>query len=348
MTMSFRRCLPVAGVLLFLTLAPRAQADSFPWQRYLDYPNGWFEGFEAKRIAANVISHQSPQGGWPKNIDTGAKKYDGDPKALKPTFEAGATLGELRFLARIYRVTLDATYRTAFEKGLKYVIDAQYPTGGWAQSSPPPKTSNRRILFEGNSMVSIMTFLHDVANAKRYSFVRKDNRDAARNSLNLGVECIVKSQILDDNEVRTIWCARHDERTLEPASGRRSDPAMLDTIDSAGILLLLMNLENPDLPTIRAVHAGCTWFENAVQSSMRVEARDGDFFVVPDLDAPPLWARYYEIGKNRPVFTTRMGVQKLRMAEIERERRAEMPWYGSWGQPVLLKYSSWKEKYPLQ
>ena len=111
------RLLPAVGVLLALVTVAPAAADSFPWQRYLGYPNSWYEGFEAKQIAANVLSNQSSLGDWPKNIDTGAKKYEGDPKALHGTFEGGATLGELRFLARMFRVTNRERYRPPFELG---------------------------------------------------------------------------------------------------------------------------------------------------------------------------------------------------------------------------------------
>ena len=38
-------------------------------------------------------------------------------------------------------------------------------------------------------------------------------------------------------------------------------------------------------------------------------------------DAGPIWARFYEIGSNRPVFVGRDGVVKYSVAEIEPERR---------------------------
>jgi hypothetical protein len=45
-------------------------AEHFSWQRYAKEPDRWFESAEARRIAANVLSHQSPLGCWPKNLDT--------------------------------------------------------------------------------------------------------------------------------------------------------------------------------------------------------------------------------------------------------------------------------------
>ena len=64
--------------------------------------------------------------------------------------------------------------------------------------------------------------------------------------------------------------------------------------------------------------------------------------IVPDPNAPPLWARFYEIDTNRPFFCGRDGVKKYAMAEIEPERRNGYAWYGNWGRRVAERYARWK------
>jgi PelA/Pel-15E family pectate lyase len=339
------RWLPTASLLLALMTAPCAAADSFPWQRYQEYPDEWYESFEAKRIAANVLSHQSPLGGWPKNIDTGAKKYEGDPKALRGTFEAGTTLGELRFLARMIRVNNDERYRSAFNLGLKYTLDAQYPTGGWPVVFPPTKGYFRFITFNDGHMVNILGFLRDVVEVKDFGFVRKDKRVLARKAFERGIDCIVKCQIVFEDEP-SAWCARHDEKTLEPRPGKKFEPVALSANDSAAILLLLMSFDKPDRDLVRAIHTGCAWFQSAQLTGVRVEKTKDDVVATRDQDAPPLWARIYEIGKNRPIFTRRDGTIMPRLADIELERRNEVVWYGTWGEAVLKRYAAWKDQQP--
>ena len=337
------RWLPAAGLLLCLVAVPRAEADSFPWQRYLEYPTTWFEGFEAKKVAANVLSHQSPGGGWPKNVDTGATKYEGDPKAIRGSLEGGSTIGELRFLGRMFRVTGEERYRPPFELGVKYVVECQYETGGWPLISPSTKGFSRFITFGDGHMTTIMEFLHDVVNARRGSVARKDTRDLAQKAFDKGVACIVKCQIVVDDEP-TAWCARHDERTLQPRPGRRFEPVSLNAPVSEQILMLLMKIKNPDMPVIRAIHTGCAWFEAAQLVGIRIEKKDGDVAVIRDLDAmEPFWARYYQIGKHRPIFTKRDGSIMYQLSEIEIERRNEAVWYGTWGQTVLKRYAAWQD-----
>src|SRR4051794_8137618 len=133
----------LAAVVVCLAVGPAAAKPG----AYLNKPDAWFAGDEAGRAAANVLSYQSELGGWPKNVDTTAAPFQGDPKTIQPTFDNGATTDELRYLARIFAATKDATYRDAFVRGLDYVLQAQYANGGWPQRHPPGKGYHRHITF---------------------------------------------------------------------------------------------------------------------------------------------------------------------------------------------------------
>ena len=66
-------------------------------------------------------------------------------------------------------------------------------------------------------------------------------------------------------------------------------------------------------------------------------------FVVEDPAAPTLWARFYEIGTNRPIYSGRDGVIKRSLAEIEHERRVGYAWLGDWPRTLSEKeYPAWK------
>jgi pectate lyase len=184
----------VALPLLLVGPASGARAASGP-HRYLDRSDNWFRGEEAARIAANILSFQSDFGGWPKNLDTTAAPYTGDRKDLKPTFDNDATTDELRFLMRIFNATQEDRYRKAFDRGLHYILNAQYPTGGWPQLSPPPvKTYHRHITFNDNAMVRLMELLREVRSSDRYAFAGAEKRQAARQAFERGLECMVDKE----------------------------------------------------------------------------------------------------------------------------------------------------------
>jgi hypothetical protein len=67
--------------------------------------------------------------------------------------------------------------------------------------------------------------------------------------------------------------------------------------------------------------------------------------VVKGSAAPPLWARFYDIGTNMPIFADRDGVPKPALADIGYERRNGYAWYGTWPQKLVeVEYSAWKKR----
>ena len=135
------------GACLAMSTACLALAGGAAARRpapFLEQPDDWFRGEEGRRITANILSHQSPQGGWPKNLDTTRSPYTGDRAKIQGTFDNGATTDELRYLARAYAADPRPEYRTAVEKGLDHILEAQYPTGGWPQFHPPDRACNNQ------------------------------------------------------------------------------------------------------------------------------------------------------------------------------------------------------------
>jgi pectate lyase len=335
---------PIRTVLLAVALcasrSPHANAAGFPWKGYAARSDDWYRSAPGRRVMENVLSYQADRGDWPKNLDTSNVPYEGDRKKLQGTFDNSATVGEVRFLARAYRATHEARGRAAVEKALDHILAAQYPTGGWPQTSPPGKGYARFITFNDDTTVNLLELLRDAARSNDFAFLDASRRAAAARSFDAGIACILKCQIVVGGHP-TVWCAQHDEVTLEPRGARAFELAGLSGSESAGILMLLMSLESPGPDVIRAVEGGARWFEKSKLLGLRVISADGDRTVVVDPKAPPLWARFYEIDTNRPFFCGRDGVKKDRLADIERERRAGYAWYGVWGRKVADRYAVW-------
>jgi PelA/Pel-15E family pectate lyase len=67
--------------------------------------------------------------------------------------------------------------------------------------------------------------------------------------------------------------------------------------------------------------------------------------VVKDDAAPPIWARFYEIGTNRPVFEGRDNVVRYSVMEIEPERRNGYGWYTDAPSKLVEKdYPKWQKR----
>ena len=306
------------------------------------------------RLAENILSWQTKAGGWPKNTDTTAP-FTGDRATLQGTFDNGATTDELRFLARLMGGPASGpavAYSNAFTRGLTHILQAQYTNGGWPQYAPPPANKyHRHITFNDNSMVRLMIFLREVATDPRYEFVEQKQRGATRRAFERGVDCILQCQIKVNGQF-TAWCAQHDEIDLRPRPARSYELASLSGSESVGLVRLLMSLEKPSPEVVDAVVAAGEWFETAKLAGIKIESvtdknlpKGRDKLVVTDANAKPMWARFYEIETGRPIFSSRDGVKKYSLAEIEYERRHGYAWLGYWPGTLLAKdYPAWKAK----
>ena len=336
----------IISVLCLLLLS---SSEATVPSRYAKQSAEWFQSEEGRRIVDNVLTWQTQHGSWPKNRDTASEPFDGNRDDLNGTFDNSATIGELRFLARAFRATNEPRYRQAFLKGFSHILEAQYPNGGWPQFYPLSKGYHRHITFNDNAMVRILEFLQDASKSSDYAFLKTEDRTKAKTAVAKGIDCILRAQIKQDGKL-TAWCAQHDVKTLEPTWARSYEPPSISGAESVGVVRFLMSVKEPT-PEIRAAVKGAVeWFRSVAIHGMRLERftdADGqkDRRVVADLDAEPLWARFYEIGSNRPIFLDRDSVVRYSFSEIGQERRGGYAYYGNWATKLLTdEYPEWREK----
>ncbi|MBC3845022.1 pectate lyase [Winogradskyella echinorum] len=353
------KCILVLIAICFFTRVS-SQVHDKSWQKIIhDKPDEWFKSEEAKNYAQNVLLYQRDIGGWPKNVQMHHPLSDEEKQKLlekKKTNEGAttdneATTQELLFLSKIYRQTNDDIYKTAFLKGIDYLLEAQYDNGGWPQFYPLRKGYYTHITYNDDSMVNIMKLLKAlIEDSGLYSIKPSQNQlEKIKTSFNKGIDCILKTQYRQ-NGVLTAWCAQHDEFTLEPANARTFELKSLSGAESAHIVLLLMSIENPSKEIINAVNSAVAWFEKTKITGLRKDriyngvGKIVDKRMIPDETAPAIWARFMNLEDNKPFFCDRDGIKKWKLEDIGAERRNGYAWYRSDPQMVLDAYPKWKER----
>lgn len=328
-----------------------------------DQNSGWWSSSEAIRIAENVLLYQREIGGWPKNTKMQLILSQEEKDALiedKPrnrdcTIDNGAVDYELTYLSKVYKAISDeemkAKIKAGFQLGVQYLLKAQYDNGGWPQFYPYRGGYSNYITYNDDAMINVMEILeHIYTSDNTFSIqVADSTKTQAEQAFYKGIDCILKTQYAQDG-VLTVWCAQHDEETLEPVMARSYELASLSGQESASILRFLMGLNNPSKAVRRAVYSGVKWYEDVKITGKRLEHytnSDGlnDLRVVDDANASPLWARFYTLENNRPFFCDRDGIMKFSLAEIGYERRNGYSWYNTSGNSVASAAYSWFNKW---
>lgn len=317
---------------------------------------------EATRVGDNLLFYQHETGGWPKNMrlqdpltDNVRKKVDEMKKGKRyATIDNKGTTTEIIYLSRLYNATKDKRYLDAVLRGFDYLFKAQYANGGWPQFFPLSKGYYTHITYNDDAMVNVLKVMRDAAKGKApFTFLPDSVKAKAQASLDKGVDCILKTQVMQDGR-KTVWCAQYDENTLQPADARAFELASLSGQESDDIVLFLMSLSKPSMEIRRCIEDAVAWFKKSKITGIQIEKYtngDGkkDIRVVPcaqdDAPCDPLWARFYTLDDNRPFFCDRDGVKRYSLDEIGYERRNGYSWYNNDGMDVLKRYEKWRLKY---
>ncbi len=316
-------------------------------------------GENESRILETMLLYQRDSGGWPKNYAADARLNDAAKAKIRAekhrtdtTFDNGATHRQVRALSQAYARTGDDRFKAAALRGIRFMLDAQYSHGGWPQRYPEPEGYAKHITFNDGAMIGVMTVLRDIAEAKApYEFVDEEIRTRAAAAVEKGIECIIGCQIVVDG-TKTVWCAQHDEETLAPAKARSYELPSLSGGESVRVVQFLMQIENPDRQIVEAVEAANAWYKDAALHGIRLVRKEApgtpegfDRFVIEDPEAPPMWARFYQIGTNQPIFCSRDGIPRQRLADISHERRNGYSWVGYYAQDLLAEdYPAWRAR----
>jgi PelA/Pel-15E family pectate lyase len=358
------RILPLLAILALLCRAAGAAAQTggrpVGWNAVLAQEPAWYGSTEAVRVGENVLLYQHPNGGWGKNIDMAVPLADSaklrvraESDTVETLIDNGATFTQMAFLARVYQATRDARFRDAFLRGFDFLLEAEYERGGWPQYYPLKPGYYTHITYNDGAMIGVMRLLRDASRGVApYGFVDAARRDRARAAEARGLRVILDSQVVVNGR-KTAWCAQVDEVDLSPAKARAYELPSLSGMESVGIIEYLMEIERPTPEVVEAVESAVRWLEDVKLTGIRVEQQPApglpggrDRVVVRDPAAPPMWARFYEIGTNRPMFVGRDGIVRERLADIEAERRNGYAYLGTWANDLLeKKYPAWRARW---
>ena len=261
---------------------------------------------QAKRVADALIWGQHPAGGWHYLIDfdmPGIRNWY-DTVATKCwgweeyyhyygncTYDDDVTTGATRFFLGLYIETLDPAYRPPLDKALGFILESQYPNGGWPQRYPISREFSKDGIPDYtawhtfndmaiHNCIMVLWQAWETLGDERY-------REAARR----GMDFYIISQYA---EPQAGWCEQHD-LDLRPVQARTYEPASIDTRATSYNIadLQLYYTMTGDRRYLTPIPPAIRWMEQSVTATSS--------------DMQYTHARRYEPGTNRPLYTHREG-----------------------------------------
>jgi PelA/Pel-15E family pectate lyase len=255
----------------------------------------------AEKVAGALIAGQHRSGGWNYFIDFAGPAatrhwYETIGKnawrmeefqhyADNATFDDEGTSEASQFLLRIYLEKRDPKFRPALERAVNFVLDSQYPIGGWPQRWPYDP--------EYPDYQSYITFNDDVAaqNVKFLMMVYQHLGDTrALDAITRGMNIYLLTQ---QGSPQPGWALQYTI-DLKPAAARTYEPNALHTATTASNVEQLMSFYRMtgDTRFLARIPEALDWLD-----SVRLkEPRQGRNFPT-----------FVEIGTNRPIYVHRRG-----------------------------------------
>jgi hypothetical protein len=302
--------------------------------RYLD---------AAKAAADALATGQLESGGWNYSIDFDPERAKRDYRRtdkgkLSPadaarrfnisTYDDDNTQGAVRFLMAIADFSKgndarDRRIRESLDYALAKMLEAQFPNGAWPQRYdgqpksvkdfpilkasvpkewprewPKPDYKHYYTLNDNTLSDCIGTMLEAY---RRHH--KPEHLAAARR----GGDFLLLAQL---PEPQPAWAQQYNAK-MEPAWARAFEPPAVTAGESGGAVRILVELyiQTGDEKYLKPIPPVIAWWKRSAIGENR-------------------WARYYELGSNKPIYGDRDGKIYYRLDQISEERRNGYGWEG--------------------
>jgi PelA/Pel-15E family pectate lyase len=263
----------------------------------------------AEKVARALIWGQLKEGGWDYIVDfagtsslkewyrtIGKNAWGWDEYNHyygTPTFKNGVTVESARFLLRIYLEKLDPEMKPALDKAIVFILESQYPLGGWPQRYP----TRNQFAYGNNRDYTSFYIFNDELTWENIEFLIQcyvtlgEDRllDPIRRGMNF-------SLITQQGNPQAGWAEQYDME-LKPAHGRKYEPAALMPLQTYRQVVQLMKCYRytGDRKFIARIPDAIKWLED---SRLPADKTVGGKYT---------HAVFMEVGTNKPLYAHRKG-----------------------------------------
>lgn len=272
---------------------------------------------EAAKAAANaIIWAQLSCGGWNYMADFAGEESlkDWYEKVAKgytycaqehlhysgnATFDDG-TIDAANFLLRMYMEDMDPLYRPAIDKAIDFMLESQYPVGGWPQRYP----LRYDFVHNGNSDYSSFITINDGVHTNNIRFLLRCYKLLGDKRLwepiSRAMSCV---QVLQGGKPQAGWAMQHQlDLTYSPGHARDFEPrgyASTATAEMIGNLMMFYRWTGNSKFLARIPDA----FE--FLESIKYGPEEVAYFKQNLRDGQILCPTFVEVGTGKPLYLHR-------------------------------------------
>ncbi len=263
----------------------------------------------AEKAADALIAGEISTGGWNYFIDFGGPEatrhfYDTVGKNAwrleefqhywgNATFDDNGTAETMKFILRLYAEKFDPRYGAEVRRNVDFILDSQYPCGGWPQRWPLKHEFVHHGLADYTSYITF----NDNVTAENVEYLIMANQvlqdQRLLPAIHRGMDVYLLTQ---QGQPQPGWALQYTPGDLEPAAARSYEPRALATHTTASAVEQLMHFYRltGDSRYLARIPKALDWLES-------VRLPDA---LIKDGKAYPT---FVEIGTNKPLFLHRTG-----------------------------------------
>jgi PelA/Pel-15E family pectate lyase len=263
----------------------------------------------SEATANALVWGQLPCGGWHYFVDfdpAGTQQWYHDvlSKAWgweefyhwsgNATYDDDTTIGAAGFLLDLYKTTQDPRYRVPLEKALSFVLESQYPLGGWPQRYP----LNYEHVEEGRpDYTSYYTFNDGVIAGNIDFLLRAHNEFGDERYRDAALRGMYFTMISQLGTPQAGWAQQYN-MDLQPAQARSFEPAAVEPSQTAENIRALMRYYTitGDRRFLRGIPDAIAWLDEA-----RLPKGHSDTHT---------HAQFVEVGTGKPLYAHREGTDR--------------------------------------
>ncbi len=297
----------------------------------------------AEQVGNALIWGQHPSGGWNYVVDFAGDRslrdwYETVGKNAwrleefqhyygNATFDDQSTTDAALFLLRLYMEKLDSRYRAPVEKAIQFVLDSQYPIGGWPQRYPLSQEFSKKGLADYSSY---LTFNDDVS-WENISFLLSCYQVLGEKRLLDPIHRAMNFFLVSQQGAPNPGWSLQYTLDLKPAAARTYEPLALTTHTTAsniGHLITFYGLTG-DSRYLARVPEALDWLDKVKLARPDASGRTHPTFV--------------ELGTNKPLYVHRRG-SNVANGEYYFDYDAKNP-IGHYGQARKIDTAGLRKRY---